>query len=94
MWNLHYKQFSDEYTQVHKCILHLLWKPQQYNDSSVYLDGGLLDQKTGWVASDLGCSAGMSHWEDLGGRWKSKARTGPRGRAGEGKDQQTWNISD
>lgn len=36
----------------------------------------------------------MSRWEDAGGRWKSKAHTGPQGRAGEGKDQQTWNISD
>lgn len=62
------------------------------SDSSEYLDGDLSDQKTGWVALNPGCSAGMSHWEDLGGRWKSKAHTGPRssvGGAGEGKDQQT-----
>lgn len=41
------------------------------------------------AASDLGCSVGTSHWEDVGGRRRSKAHAGPRGRAGEGKDQQT-----
>lgn len=41
------------------------------------------------AVSDLGCSAEMSHREDVGGRWENKAHTGPWRRAGEGKDQQT-----
>ena len=61
-----------------------------------YLDCDPLDQEAGgWGASDLRCSAEKARWEeDEGGRWRSKAHTGPLGRAGEGKDQQTWNISD
>lgn len=47
------------------------------------------DQEAGWAASGRGCCEGLSQREGEGGRWKSKACVCPRGRAGEGKDQQT-----
>lgn len=71
-------------------------KMSEYTDDTLqsYLGCDQLGQEAGWGASDPADSAGTSQQEGWGGRWRSEAHTGPQGRAGEGKDRQTWNISD